>query len=318
MLNRRQLRIKVFQCLYAYFCSGETNVAVAEKELNKCINATFELMIWQLSLLTELHYHAERRMEDAKNKFMPTEEDLNPNLRFLNNRVILQLNDNRNYKQLLDDFHVSWLEHGEAIRRIFNAIKSSEDYAAYLASSDNYADDKKFIVDIFQNFIFEDDFLIDLYETKNIYWYTDFFLSQFTLMKFLDNLTPNFGTDAKIENSMMQKESTQYEEDKVFARELLCNTIKIREHTLELIKGKIINWEMDRIATADVIILQMAITELTEFPSIPVKVTINEYIEMSKAFSSSKSKIFINGVLDKLISDLTESGEIRKTGRGLM
>ena len=117
---------------------------------------------------------------------------------------------------------------------------------------------------------------------------------------------------------MMQKESTQYEEDKVFARELLCNTIKIREHTLELIKGKIINWEMDRIATADVIILQMAITELTEFPSIPVKVTINEYIEMSKAFSSSKSKIFINGVLDKLISDLTESGEIRKTGRGLM
>ena len=137
-------------------------------------------------------------------------------------------------------------------------------------------------------------------------------------MKFFDNITPNFGTDEKIENAMMQKEAAQYEEDKTFARELLCNTIKIREHTLELIKGKIINWEMDRIATADVIILQMAITELTEFPSIPVKVTINEYIEMSKAFSSSKSKIFINGVLDKLISDLTQSGEIRKTGRGLM
>lgn len=342
MLNRRQLRFKAFQELYAYFVSAENDVIEAEKKLDKSINAAKELMVWQLSLLIELHYYFLRRTEDAKLKLMPTEQDLNPNMRFVNNRFLVKLSENKDVRQLISAYKVSWIEHAELIRRLYNAIKESQYYENYLKSKDSFEEDKKFVVKICQCFIFDDDALNDLYETKNMYWHTDFYLTQYNLLTafdryFQENVVTVDNTELEDDTSSLefvnekqtykaevdpkvylQKDKEQFEEDKKFAKSLFRSTIQESDRTFELIKNKTINWEVDRVSVVDVIILKMALTELLRFPTIPVRVTLNEYIELSKTFSSPKSKVFINGILDKLISELTQSGDIVKTGRGLM
>lgn len=342
MLNRRQLRFKAFQELYAYFVSAENDVVEAEKKLDKSINAAKELMVWQLSLLIELHYYFLRRTEDAKLKLLPTDQDLNPNMRFVNNRFLVQLAENKDVRQLISAYKVSWLEHAELIRRLYNSIKDSKDYENYLKSNDSFEEDKKFVVKICQNFIFDDDALNDLYETKNMYWHTDFYLTQYNLLSAFDKyFSENVAPVEKIQlddetilpefvdtddnkktvvdhRASLQKDREQFDEDKKFAKSLFRSTIQESDRTFELIKNKTINWEVDRVSVVDVIILKMALTELLRFPTIPVRVTLNEYIELSKTFSSPKSKVFINGILDKLIGELTKSGDIVKTGRGLM
>ena len=318
MLNRRHLRIKVLQGLYAFLCSHDDDIAKGEKELLKSINSTKELFVWQISLMFEMRDFAFRRIEESKLKFYPTDEDLNPNTRFINNRFIQQLEDNKDINNLITKYHVSWIENEEAIRRLFLSVRDSEGYTSYIRSENNYENDKNFVIDIYTNFIFVDEFLLDLYETKNIFWYSDFYIIQYQLVKFFDNYKEEFSCEVKLPDVIKSSNDDAQEDDMKFVDNLFRKTILEKVHYDELIKSKIHNWDMDRVSFMDILILDMALSELVNFSNIPVKVTLNEYIELSKIFSSSKSKYFINGILDSIIEELKKSGEIVKVGRGLL
>ena len=186
MLNRRQLRIKTLQGLYAFLCSGETDLAKGREELIKSIDNMGVLFVWQISLVLEMADFASKIIEERKHKFLPTEEDLNPDYRFVNNRLIAQWNDNRDIQAKIEKYHVSWIESSEVIRRLYNLIETSDAYNQYLKSEDTYANDKEFVITLYADFIFEEDFFIDFYETKNIYWYTDFCISNYLIVRFID------------------------------------------------------------------------------------------------------------------------------------
>ena len=318
MLNRRHLRIKALQSLYAFISSGDNNVEQGEKELLKSILASKELIVWQLSIINELHFLDMKILDEAKQKFLPTYEDLHPNMRFANNRLVNKLYDNRNLNNLIQTYHVSWIENYEVIRRIYGDMKKSEAYLQYLDSPDTFDNDKKFVISIFINHIFPDETIMDLFETKSIFWHNDFLMTQYVLVKFLEEYSEDANESYMIPDMLKIGDNDTIEDDKTFVLELFRKTLYGREHFFELIKSKLKNWDADRVSTIDIIIMEMALCEFTCFPTIPVKVTLNEYIELSKTFSGQTSKLFINGILDNLVEHLKASGEINKVGRGLM
>ncbi|MDD4141508.1 MAG: transcription antitermination factor NusB [Bacteroidales bacterium] len=319
MLNRRQLRIKTLQGLYAFLCSGETDLAKGREELIKSIDNMGVLFVWQISLVLEMADFASKIIEERKHKFLPTEEDLNPDYRFVNNRLIAQWNDNRDIQAKIEKYHVSWIESSEVIRRLYNLIETSDAYNQYLKSEDTYANDKEFVITLYADFIFEEDFFIDFYETKNIYWYTDFCISNYLIVRFIDECKETNDEYYKLP-SLFKKEndSNGDEDDRNFCLSLFTKTVMNYDKYKGYVEEKVVNWEIDRVAPMDILILVMAISEMINFPTIPIKVTLNEYIELSKIFSTPKSKFFINGILDNLVVSLQKDGKIIKTGRGLI
>ncbi|MCX6279799.1 MAG: transcription antitermination protein NusB [Bacteroidetes bacterium] len=276
MLSRRHFRIKVLQSLYSYFQGGEARIEVAEKNLLKSIDQVYELYYTQLSFLLELIHFYRFRMEESKTKFYPTPDEINPSHKLLNNRLIVQLQQNKDLGSQIDRYKISWTEEQNVIRKVYQKLKISKEYIAYIHSGiDNYIEDQEFVEKLFRKFIAK---------------------------------SPDFQFYCEERN----------EEDRQFILELFRKTIIKSDEWNKLIDSRTRNWELERIALTDILLIKMALTELTDFSQIPVKVTMNEYIEISKQFSSHKSKLFINGILDNLVLDLTEAKKIKKTGRGLM
>ncbi len=319
MLSRRHLRIKVLQALYAFFLSVNDRIDAGEKELFKSINKIYEIYIYQLSLLLEIVDFAHKRMEENKKKFFPTEEDLSPNTRFIENKVVRQISENQNYRKLHDQYKINWADEEEMIRKLFVEIRDSEDYANYMNKPrHNYDDDKDFLLRILKKQLLRSESLHYFFEEKNIHWADDFFTANMLVMKTIKHFKESFGPDYKLPTLFKINEVDESEEDKEFVKQLFRKTIVKSDEYDQLIKAKVKNWEMERIAIMDILLIKMALVELLEFPSIPIKVSLNEYIELAKMYSTPKSKIFVNGILDKLISELKEKKQIRKTGRGLM
>jgi transcription antitermination protein NusB len=319
MLSRRLLRIKVLQALYAHFISDNDRVDNGERQLFVSIDKLYDLFIHQLSLLAEITDFERQRMEEAKSKFLPTAEELNPNTRFTDNRFIAQIVKNRDYNRLVELLKISWADDDELIRKLNNQIRESKEYAKYLAmEEDSYETDKNFIIKIFVKFICQSELLKSIYEEKSIYWANDFETVSVLIQKTIKDFRESWDEFKPLPTIFDNNGIDDSKEDKEFVKQLYRKTIIHSADFEEIIAHKAENWEYERIAQMDIILLKMAITELTEFPSIPVKVTLNEYIELSKSYSTPKSKVFINGILDNLISEFKESNRIRKTGRGLM
>ncbi|MDR2084038.1 MAG: transcription antitermination factor NusB [Bacteroidales bacterium] len=319
MLNRRQLRIKVLQALYAFIFSENDNLIKGEKELLSSIEKTKELFVWQISVAIELADLMSQKLDDRKRKFLPTEKDLNPNYRFVNNRILTQWKENRDVVKLIKYYKVSWIENIEAFRRLANNFESSEVYAKYLERKDSYANDKDILICLYNDFVYEDDFFIDFYETKNMYWYTDFCMMNFLMAKFIDDYKESYDEFTPLQEIFKAISGVSDEkEDKDFVISLFSKVIIHREEYTQIVNKFTKNWDPDRISAMDVLIIIMAITEIVHFPHIPVRVTLNEYIDISKIFSTPKSKTFINGVLDSAYNYLLEEGKIKKTGRGLV
>lgn len=319
MLSRRHLRIKVLQALYAFFVSVNERIDLGEKDLFKSIDKIYEIYIYQISLLIEIVEFAGRRIEENKKKFFPTEEDLNPNTRFIDNPLIKQLEDNKSYQNMRDRYKINWADEEEMIRKLFVEIREGSDYQQYMNNGDHsYEDDKDILLRILKKQMLRSESLHYYFEEKNIHWSDDFFTANMLAIKTLKHFKKSFGPDYSLPTLFKINEVDQSEEDRDFVKKLFRKTIVKSEEYDKLIEAKVKNWEMERIAIMDILLIKMALVELLEFPSIPIKVSLNEYIELAKMYSTPKSKVFVNGILDKLIADLKEQKAIKKTGRGLL
>lgn len=319
MLSRRHLRIKVLQALYAFFQSDKERLDLGEREMMKSVNKLYEIFIYQLSFLIEIVEFAEKRMNENKQKFFPTAEDLAPNERFINNRVIKQIIDNRDFRKHFDAYKINWSDEEEMVRKIYNEIREGDDFKLYMSSPTNsYNDDREILIKIVKKQISRSDSLQYFYEEKDIHWSDDFHTANLLTIKTLKAFKESWEDHHHLPTLLKEDEFDDKNEDREFVRQLFRKTIIKTDEYGDLIEDKVKNWEMDRIAIMDILIIKMALAELLEFPSIPIKVSLNEYIELAKMYSTPKSKIFVNGVLDKLIFDLKENKRIKKSGRGLL
>ncbi|HRY32323.1 MAG TPA: transcription antitermination factor NusB [Bacteroidales bacterium] len=317
MLSRRHFRIKTLQALYAFFLSESDQVAYGEKMLINSVDKLHELFVLQLSLLVEINEFARQRIEDAKGKYFPTEEDLHPNLRFIENPFILALTVCPDYLKYHQKYHVNWSLYPETIKRLYLSLSQSPEFVHYMKEPDKPATHLAFTGWMINHVFDNNETLADIFEDKNIFWGADFDLSVFLLHKTLRYFQQQH---FRLEHlpSIYKEDEESRKEDLDFMRRLFRQTILHNAEYEELIEKKLENWELERIAVMDRIILKMALCELIEFQSIPVKVTLNEYIEITKSFSTPRSNHFVNGILDKLMIQLVEEKKIVKRGRGLM
>lgn len=315
MLSRRFLRVKSFQALYSYFQSEDRNIKKLESETFLSLERMHDLYLFFLALGHELTHLSELRMEEAKKKRLPTDEDLNPNRKFVENKVFALFAGNVSLKKQCNDKNISWITDQELMIKFSAFVRSHKVFMDYMSSGESsFAEDKKFVVDLYKKIIPEFELLLSEIEDKSIFWgldEIDFVLSMVikTIKKFNDKST------------LLEPLLPLYrdaEEDKKFVRDLLSKAVKHDKENSQLISDKTKNWDVERIAMVDILLMKLALTELIHFKSIPVKVTLNEYIELSKWYSSPKSKIFVNGVLDKLVVELTKTGDLKKMGRGLL
>lgn len=313
MISRRLLRIKVLQVLYAYYKSGEKDLNKSEKELFFSINKAYELYYYMLLLAVEVADYAESRIELARNKKIPTYEDLNPNTRFLDNAFISQIRNNQQFRRYTETEKITWVNYPEFIKELYLLLMDHPEYLEYMTSEKtDYAQDKKMIIRFYNDIVFPNESLNQILEEKSIFWNDDleFVISMVikTIKKFREESGENTGLPDLFKN----------DEDRDFAKLLFRKALVYRDMSLQLIEEKASNWDLDRIAFMDILIMQLAITELVEFTSIPTKVTLNEFLEIAKYYSTEKSNTFINGVLDKIMQKLKEEHKIKKTGRGLI
>ena len=314
MLNRRHLRIKVLQILYAFFQSKEIDVVKAQNELLLSVERMYDLYLYLLLTIPELKRAAEVNNENRKNKLRPNESDLMPNLKWVENSLVLKIEESKELNKVSSARKVNWLgaENQEIFRKMFLQVKDSETYFEFMENGlKDFEEDKKFALALFKNEIINSEFLHNYIEDKSIYWLDDIDLCCSMALKTLKTAA----LDKEISILSLYKED---DDEKEFILNLCRNTIEMDVENEKLIEILAVNWEVDRIAKMDVLLLKMALVELQTCSSIPTKVTMNEYIEISKFYSTPKSNLFINGILDKAISQLTKEKKIKKSGRGLV
>lgn len=312
MLSRRHLRIKIFQALYAYFKGSVSDIALGEKELFNSVEKNYELFIYQLSVLLELRNFEAKLLEERKSKRLPSEQDLNPNTKFIDNRLLKLLDENASMQKSIKNYNVNWSDHQESIKKIYKKITETASFQEYMSSSeDNFDADAAIVIRLFKNQIADHEILQHIFEEKNIHWYDDHYFVCGYAVKVLKSIQEG----KKFELPSLFKDE---DDDIEFVKTLYRQVLVKHEAYEEIIMKKAQNWESDRIAIVDFILMKMAICELENMNSIPIKVSLNEYIEISKLYSTPKSRVFINGVLDKLVAEMKREGKIKKTGRGLI
>lgn len=314
MLNRRHLRIKVLQTLYAYFQTNEDDYVKTEQAMIATVDKIYELYLLLLLSFGELKSVAENRIEDAKTKIRPSEEEKNPNRKFIDNKVIGILENSKELRSVSESRKVNWA--GDVNREMFKkmhaSIRESEVYFEHMNNDvEGYEEDLSFAIAIFKEEIANSPLMLNFFEEKNIQWIDDIDLVCSMVIKTLKTFTE----EGKNELLPLYKDPV---DEKQFISTLLRKSIMRNDENMKLIDELTDNWELDRIAKMDLILMNMAITELIEFPNIPKKVTLNEYIEISKFYSTPKSNTFINGILDKAIERLEKEKKIKKVGRGLL
>lgn len=314
MLNRRHLRIKIFHALYAYFQRSKDSVEKGEKELFFSIAKMREMYLYMMTVFVEVAHFARLRMEDNKKKQLPTDADLNPNTRFVNNRLIRQLEENTALRKASESEKITWSDQPELIKKLYMLLIETPEYKEYMADGqDDYESDRQAVVNLFKKHVVNFEPLHHYFEDKSIFWADDLDLVSSMVIKTFKLFSPDSGPGQGVLDLYKDPK------DEVdFVKTLYRKTILQGEENEELIKAKAENWDMERIALLDMILMKMAVTEAREFSQIPVKVTLNEYIEIAKFYSTPKSNTFINGILDNLFAELKEKGLIKKTGRGLI
>ena len=313
IINRRQLRIKVLQMQYSYEQTEDANLRSFEKKLANSIDETYDLYLYYLLLLIEFKSIAEQKIEDSKSKLRPDEKDLNPSLIFVENPLLVSLTENQELKKLLAKRSISWSSEMDLVRTLFNKIRSSDFYNQYIENKkSDLQSDASFIVKLFKDFVVNDELLLSYLEEKSIYWIEDVDLVASMIIK---SFKRSKETDGRIVILPLFKEE---KEERSFYKNLFHNAIINKDEIDKIIRDHTKNWDIERIALMDILLMRLAVAEVTSFSTIPVKVTLNEYIELAKQYSTNKSNFFINGILDQSFSDLKSEGKIKKIGRGLI
>ncbi|MDO5655720.1 MAG: transcription antitermination factor NusB [Flavobacteriaceae bacterium] len=311
MLGRRQLRAKAMQALYAYY-RGNKDLLLVEKNMVRSVYEVEKLYYALLTVLIALKSEAEKRIEIGLQKNFPTEEELNPNRKFVEN-AIFRILDSRSD---LSDFttrnkQLDWSVEDVYPSKILKELLEDKKFIKYMLSDErSFEEDKKLMMYIFTNYVAQSEEIFNFLEQQQLSWADDLHIANTMVLNTIKSFQEE-GANALF-TLLLDEEHLD------FTRELLRLSVHHEKELTELIDEKAQNWDFERIALIDRIILQMALAEFLYFPSIPPKVTINEYVEMSKSYSTPKSKTFVNGILDKTLKDLKTEGKIRKSARGLM
>lgn len=314
MTSRRLIRIKVLQLLYAFSKKENSSLAEIERDLLKSISKSTDLYYETLLLITEIRHKAFLKIDAARNRRLASNTDLNPNVRFIENPVFDLIEKNKKFQYYTLNNQITWTNSQEAIVYFYNKLLEWPAYRKYMHQKEmNFEGHKQLVLDLFSELIIQDDFFYQIMEEKSIFWNDDFELVLSIVYKTLWHLKENMTEESEILFPIYKPQ-----EDAEYARALMRKSFLEYEKNIQLIDKFTYNWELDRISDMDKLIMACAISELKNFPSIPIKVTLDEYIEISKTYSSPKSGAFINGVLDKTVALLKDSNEIVKTGRGLM
>ncbi|MBP1664280.1 MAG: NusB antitermination factor [Bacteroidetes bacterium] len=307
MINRALLRIKIIQILYSFYKGGGQSATLAERELFHSIEKTYELYFHLLQFSVEITHYAAIKIDARKNKLRPTEEDLNPNTRFVDNCFVAQLEKNRCLQDFLNEHKTSWGNNQDAIKNIYELVIASEGYKEYMAAeTSDYAADKDFWRKIYKKIILQNEEFSDSIEDQSIYWTDDLEI----VISFIIKTIKRFDAENGVNQELLPM--FKDDEDAEFASRLIKNTLENETIYRQMIDQHTQNWELDRIAFMDIIIMQAALAEIMTFPTIPVSVTLNEYIEISKSFSTDKSATFINGVLDNIVKELKADNKLIK------
>lgn len=302
------------QALYALHQSEQPDLLKEEKFLNASTAQMYELYLTIVDLLVEIHAHAKDILERSQQKMLATESEKNPNRKFVNNPVLVKLSENELLQKELKKAKLNnWRLDNEYVVLLYNELIESDFYAEYMASeTSDFKTDRDFVIDFFTEFVAPNDKLYDYLEDYRLTWVDDLPVVNTTIVKRLGKIKPN-----SPESTILPK-LYKDEEDRQFAKDLLLRTARNDEEYEAEILGNTPNWDQDRIATLDKILIKMALCEFLRFSSIPVKVTINEYLELSKEYSTPKSSIFVNGVLDRLVKKYKKDNRLNKAGRGLI
>ena len=312
MLSRRLLRIKVLKALYAHLKSESDNVTASEKNLMLAVDKTYDLYVHLFGLIVEVARYAEERQEIALQKKLPTYEDLNPNRRFVRNSIVALLADSEAVNDYTAKRKLSWSGERELIKTLYNQLTESDYFKSYMSAGEcGFKEDLRLVEDFYTNEPENCEQLEEVLEEQSVMWRDDLGFALLMVLRTLSNLRRS-STDVRLLAKFKN------EDDPQFARSLFRGTLDAYDECQSIIGRYTDNWEVDRIAFMDSLIMAMAMTELRNFPSIPVKVTLDEYIEISKYYSTPGSAQFINGILDKAVEHFTEDGSMCKSGMGLM
>ena len=312
MISRRMLRIKVLKALYAHMKSDADSLMASEKMLVTSIDKTYDLYFLMLSLIVEMAHYAEQRQEMAKKKQLPTYEDLNPNRKFVDNAVVRLIAQSDSVNDYLAARKLSWAQYPELIKTLFAQLEQSDYYKKYMTSQEHsFREDLALVTEFYTREPEESEVLENAIDEMSILWNDDLGFALIMVTRTLSNMRPSH-VDVKVLPKFKSIE------DLDFARELFAKTAVNFDTYQEEIEKYTRNWDVERIAFMDNLIMAAAMAELITFPSIPVKVTLDEYIEIAKFYSTQGSSTFINGILDKIVASLNEQGKINKSGRGLI
>jgi N utilization substance protein B len=313
MISRRLLRIKALMALYAFNRREDENLIQAESELMFSIGKSYDLYHYLLLLVLEVADIAGEKIDQALQKRMPSPEDLNPKRRFIDNQVIAQIRKNLAFKEYISSKRLSWVNNAHIPRLLYNKMIVWEEYEKYMTlENNNFLSDKKFIISLITELFSISEDLNSNLEEQSIYWNDDMEYISSMLEKTLKKFKVDSGEKALLMPLFKN------DEDEQFVRILFRKAILHSKKCSELIDKNTTNWEVDRIALMDILVMQLAITEILEFPEIPVKVTLNEYIEIAKYYCTSKSSTFVNGILDNIVKEIRDEGLFNKLGRGLV
>ena len=312
MINRRHIRVKVMQSVYAMIKSHDDDIVKEEKFIKFSIKKMFDLYVLLLQLLVEVQKLAEQKQEISKKKYLATQEDLSPNRKFVENKLIKKIGESTSISLHIESQHlINWSKDDEYVKIIWDKLQKSALFSDYLTTEeDSFNVDKSFVIDFFREIVAPNTKLAEYFEDENITWVDDIpFVNTWVLRSLKkQKATSTFSLGSLYKN----------QDDLDFVSELFKKVI-LNHHTFENdIKIHTPNWESDRIADMDMILIKMGACEFLNFPMIPTKVTINEYIEIAKDYSSEKSGYFVNGVLDKLSKEFDKDKKIVKVGRGLL
>lgn len=313
MLTRRHIRVKVMQALYTLKNNPDTDKTVVEKFLARSMDDMYDLFLLNLSFLVQLKAHADEIIEISKKKYLATERDIDPNLKFVRNQVLNRLENHELLNEQLEKRALNdWSVESGYVQLVWEELKDSDLYKNYMSFTElSFREDKDFVIALFKEFVAPNQKIHDYLEDKKITWMDDLAIVNTAVVKMLSKIKEQ-------DNPVKLPRLYKNKEDRDFGLELFTKTLNYSYDFEEEISEKTPNWDKDRLAEIDAILIKMALCEFTRFPSIPVKVSINEYIEIAKEYSTGMSSVFINGVLDRISKVYEKEGKLNKSGRGLL
>ena len=307
MINRVLIRLKVVQIVYAYYKNSGKSIKAAEDEVFFSLSKAYDLYNHRLLLMVGITHYEADRISFLSMKVRPTESDRNPNLKFINNRFIAQLEQNEQLLKFAEKSKLNWVDNSDLLRRLLDKIIASDVYQEYMASeTSSYEEDKELWKKLYKMFIFDNEELDALLEEQSLYWNDDKFVVDTFVIKTIKRFEEEKGA--------LQQLLPEYKDvaDMDFARRLFRTTIANAEEYRTLMSGSSKNWDMQRLAFMDVVIMQAALAEILTFDDVPLSVTLNEYVEIAKHYSTAKSGSFVNGLLDSITKKLRQEGKLNK------